>query len=67
MRRNAWKCWVITGVAVTAGYFAVPGATGRDIVYLAIGLGSVAAILIGTVLHRPQDRLSWYLLALGAL
>ncbi len=67
MRRNAWKCWVITGVAVTAGYFAVPGSTGRDIVYLAIGLGSVAAILIGTVLHRPQDRLSWYLLALGAL
>ncbi len=67
MRRNAWKYWVITGVVVTAGYFAVPGPEGRDAVYLAIGMGSVAAILIGTLLHRPQDRLSWYLLALGTL
>jgi diguanylate cyclase (GGDEF)-like protein len=67
MRHNAWKYWVITGVAVTAGYFAAPGPAGRAVIYLAIGVGSAAAILIGTLLHRPQDRLSWYLLALGAL
>ena len=67
MRKHAWKCWVIMGVAATVGYLAARGPTGRDAVYLAVGLASVCAILIGTVLHRPPDRLSWCLLALGAL
>ena len=37
MRHNAWKCWVIMGVAATVGYLAARGPTGRDAVYLAVG------------------------------
>jgi hypothetical protein len=55
MRKHAWKCWVIMGVAATVGYLAARGPTGRDAVYLAVGLASVAAILIGTVLHRTAS------------
>ncbi len=65
MRQNAWKYWMISGVLVIAGYFALPGPISQDIVYQVMGLASVAAILIGTALHRPQDRLGWYLLAAG--
>jgi diguanylate cyclase (GGDEF)-like protein len=56
---------MISGALVIAGYFALPGPTSQDIAFQVVGIGSVAAILIGTVLHRPEDRLSWYLLAMG--
>jgi hypothetical protein len=65
MRQNAWKYWMVSGGLVIAGYFALPGAASQDIVCLVMGVASLGAILIGTVLHRPQDRLGWYLLALG--
>jgi diguanylate cyclase len=65
MRQHAWKYWMISGALVVAGYFALPGPTAQDVIYLVIGIASVAAILIGTALHHPQDRLSWYLLAAG--
>jgi diguanylate cyclase (GGDEF)-like protein len=65
MKQHAWKYWMISGGLVIAGYFALPGATSQDVVYQVMGVAAVAAILIGTALHRPADRLSWYLLAMG--
>src|SRR5450631_3227226 len=65
MRQHAWKYWMISGVVAIAGYFALPGPTSQNVVTLAVGIGSVAAILLGTVLNRPADRLGWYLLAAG--
>jgi len=65
MRRNAWKYWTIGGGLVIAGYFALLGPLSQEVVYQVMGIASVAAILIGTVLQRPHDRLSWYLLAAG--
>ena len=65
MRRNAWKYWLISGALVIAGYFALPGTTSQLIVVQVVAMGAVAAILLGTALHRPADRLGWYLVALG--
>ena len=65
MRRNAWKYWLISGALVIAGYFALPGTTSQLIVIQVVAMGAVAAILLGTALHRPADRLGWYLVALG--
>jgi len=56
---------LVGGAAVIAGYFALPGATSQNALYQAIGFGSVACILTGVAVHRPDDRRSWYLLALG--
>jgi len=65
VRQNAWKYVLGGGLCVVAGYFALPGATSQDAVYQFIGVASVVCILIGIRLHRPEDRLSWYLLAVG--
>ena len=67
MRRHAWQYWTIIGALLLAGYAALPGPVGRDVVVLVMGILSVAAIIGGTVVHRPADRLGWYLLAAGAL
>lgn len=65
MRQHAWKYWMISGVVAIGGYFALPGTTSQAVVTLTIAIGSVAAILLGTFLHRPADPLGWYLLAAG--
>src|ERR1700676_1905072 len=65
MRQHAWKYWMISGVVAIGGYFALPGTTSQNVGKLAIGMGSVAGILRGTVLNRPADRMGWYLLAAG--
>jgi diguanylate cyclase (GGDEF)-like protein len=52
-------------MCVVAGYFALPGPLSQDALYQFIGIASVVCILIGIHLHRPDDRLSWVLLALG--
>jgi diguanylate cyclase (GGDEF)-like protein len=66
-RAKAWKYVLIFGLCAVAGYFALPGPTSQDALYLAIGIGSVACILVGVGIHRPSDRMSWYLLAMGGL
>jgi diguanylate cyclase (GGDEF)-like protein len=55
------------GLCVIAGYFALPGPASQDAVYQAFGVGSVVCILLGVRIFRPEDRLSWYLLAIGGL
>jgi diguanylate cyclase (GGDEF)-like protein len=66
-RSNAWCALLAVGLCVIAGYFALPGPTSQDAVYQAFGVGSVVCILLGVRIFRPEDRLSWYLLALGGL
>ncbi|MCW2748715.1 MAG: hypothetical protein JWP10_1857, partial [Nocardioidaceae bacterium] len=36
-----------------------------DAIYLLLGLGSVAAILVGVRLHKPRNTTAWYLMAVG--
>jgi diguanylate cyclase len=64
---KVWKYVLVLGLAVVAGYFALPNVTSQGVVYQTIGILSVACILIGVTIHRPPDRLGWYLLAIGGL
>ena len=62
-RDMAWK-WVLIGGSCLIGlYFVLSGVMSQDITYAILGSGSVACILIGIRLHRPSDRLGWFLLA----
>jgi diguanylate cyclase len=65
VRSSAWKFVLIGGAFIIAGYFLLPPGPSRDWFYSALGVLSVACILVGVHLHRPKDRLSWYLLALA--
>jgi signal transduction histidine kinase len=48
-------------------YFLLPDSLLRAAVYLTLGLGMVAAVVVGTRLYRPNRPLAWYLLAAGQL
>lgn len=64
MRRRAWILYLAAGVPITLAYlFVHPIRVGPF--FNAIGLSSPVAILIALHLHRPGQRLPWYLFALG--
>jgi diguanylate cyclase (GGDEF)-like protein len=67
LKSNGWKYVLAAGLVAVAGYFALPDAAWQDALYSAIGTASVVCILVGIRVHRPSDRLAWYLLALGGL
>src|SRR5580693_4860112 len=62
---KAWRYVLVLGVGAVAGYLVVPGAMRRDTLFLAVEVASVLGILIGVRVNRPNDRVAWYLLALG--
>ncbi|MFE5581190.1 putative bifunctional diguanylate cyclase/phosphodiesterase [Kitasatospora sp. NPDC056531] len=64
-RQRLMACYLLWMVLFTGIYFADPGL--RVIWWTGIGLGCVAAIVIGVRLHRPRHPLFWYLLALANL
>ena len=49
-----WRVHAWLGALVLAGYLLVPAGIPRDLVYAAVGLSSVAAIVGGIRLHRPD-------------
>jgi hypothetical protein len=50
-----------------AVYFAMPPSLLRAVVYCSLGLGMVAALVVGASLYRPSRPLAWYLMAAGQL
>jgi signal transduction histidine kinase len=63
-----WLAYLAAGLAATATYFRLPWNTlGQGFVYDGIGASAAAAIVAGTFLHRPVQRLPWYLFATGLL
>jgi hypothetical protein len=48
-------------------YFVLPDSLLRAAVYCLLGLGMVAAVVVGARLHRPNQPLAWYLMAGGQL
>ncbi|HEV2089342.1 MAG TPA: bifunctional diguanylate cyclase/phosphodiesterase [Cryptosporangiaceae bacterium] len=62
--RTMLVCYAVWMAVLTAAFFALPG--WGPFVWAAIGVSSVAAILVGVLRHRPYQRLPWLLLA-GAL
>jgi signal transduction histidine kinase len=54
-------------VILGAGYFVLPPSLLRAVVYCAIELSTVVAMVVGVRLWRPSRPLAWYLLAAGQL
>jgi diguanylate cyclase (GGDEF)-like protein len=62
-----WLVFLFVGALVIGGYELVPAGIGADAIYAAVGLGSVAAIVVGARRHRPGVASAWYLMAAGQL
>jgi signal transduction histidine kinase len=63
-----WRAYLVAGLIATAIYFLLPwNSLGQGFVYDAIGASAACAIVAGTLLHRPVQRLPWYLFAAGLL
>ena len=45
-----------------AAYFALPGEAAKDVTYSVVGIASTICVWLGVRLHRPSERLGWYLL-----
>ena len=56
---------LVVGACAVAGYMALSGTTGHDVISEAAGMAAAVCILVGIRLHRPHDRTGWYLLTLG--
>jgi len=48
---------------LTAAYFVLPDGLAQSVGYNVIGLLTVGAVLAGVRLHRPADKLTWWLFA----
>ncbi|MFJ2862440.1 EAL domain-containing protein [Kitasatospora sp. NPDC087314] len=64
-RQRLMVCYLLWMVLLTGIYYAFPAQ--RIIWWTGIGLGGVAAIVVGVRLNRPAHALFWYLLALANL
>jgi class 3 adenylate cyclase len=65
----AVRLYLLVGLVALAGYYALPEDTLHQelLYYPALGLASVAAIVVGIVWHRPAHALPWILFAAGQL
>jgi diguanylate cyclase (GGDEF)-like protein len=43
-------------------YFALPGDAAKDLTYLVVGIASTVFVWLGVRIHRPVERLGWYLI-----
>ena len=62
-----WRAYLVGGVLVIAAYLALPDGIPRDVAYVAVGLSSVVAIVVGARRHRPRRAAAWYWMAAGQL
>ncbi len=63
--RSGWKAYAAVSLVVAVVYLAMPSGAPTDLLYLAVGLSCVGAILVGTVCNRPSTALPWLLMAAG--
>ncbi|MEU8509961.1 EAL domain-containing protein [Kitasatospora sp. NPDC048722] len=64
-RQRLMVCYLLWMVAFVSAYYSDPSQ--RIVWWTGIGLGGVAAIVIGVRLNHPSHALPWYLLALANL
>ena len=65
MSHSGWRAYAAAGAALGITYYLVPPVIAKLVVWPAIGLSSVAAVVAGTRRNRPARPLAWYLLAAG--
>jgi signal transduction histidine kinase len=62
------RVYLVAGLAATGLYFLLPwNSAAQWILYDLIGVGSAAAVLVGTRRHRPTLSAAWYLFAAGLM
>jgi PAS domain S-box-containing protein len=64
VKRHAWVVYLALGILTALAYLFVPGVRVGPL-FNGLGLSAAAAILIAVRLHKPKNRLPWYLFALG--
>ena len=64
-KTHLWKFMLVAGLCAVGCYFALPSRDAQYIAGAVIGFVSVLCIVGGIVLNRPEDRVSWLLLAGG--
>ena len=64
-KTHLWKFMLVAGLCADGCYFALPSPDAQYVAAAVIGFVSVLCIVGGIVLHRPEDRASWLLLAGG--
>jgi diguanylate cyclase (GGDEF)-like protein len=62
-----WRAYLAGGGLVVALYLLVPDGIPRDVAYVAVGLSSVAAMVVGVRHYRPLRPTGWYLMTIGHL
>ncbi len=62
-RRYLWKAVLFAGLSVIVLYYCLPAPAATDVLYGAVGLGAVIAVVYGMRLHQVADRSGWYLVA----
>jgi len=62
-----WWLYMGGGLVMTLTYFLVTSTLATHVMYEALGLSSVLAIIYGVRKYRPRSTLPWYLFALGQL
>jgi signal transduction histidine kinase len=66
LRRFAWLIYLFGAGAVASVYWSVSHEASKLIIWPLVGYSSVAAIIVGTKIHKPQASRAWYVLAAGA-
>jgi diguanylate cyclase (GGDEF)-like protein len=68
VKQWAWVAVPAVGAALILVFFVLPpGSTGQSVVYDVVGLGAVAAAVVGLAVFRPTGRLPWVLMIAGQL
>jgi PAS domain S-box-containing protein len=62
--QRVWRWYLVGGMLALAAFLFVPGFR-MGPVFNAIGLSGAVAIVIAVRIHRPAQRMPWYLVALG--
>ena len=64
VRRFLWLVYLGAGAVVLAGYLFIHSIRVGPLFNL-VGLSGAVAIVVAVRMHRPQQRLAWYLVAIG--
>jgi PAS domain S-box-containing protein len=64
MRRRLWLGYLVIGSAGLCLFLFAPGFRAGPI-FNVIGLSGAVAIVLAVRLHKPEQRLAWYLVAIG--
>ena len=65
LRDRAWMVYLAAGAVIGSGYGLIRHPGVKPVLFNLVGLSAVAAVLVGTRIHRPTLRAPWYLFAAG--